>query len=387
MNPMGPLTGIHVLDLASFIAGPYAAMLLGDMGASVIKVEPPGGDLARAWAPFIKGESRFFLAWNRNKRGMVLDLKQPEARQTLYALVRRADVVIENFRPGVTEKLGIDYPTLSIINPRLIYASSTAFGSRGPEAARPGYDPVLQAVGGAARLNARFNGGQDAICGIAVADFQAAMLIVSAVTAALFHRERSGQGQKIETSLLQAIMTVQPHYFAQPLECEEEGGLGIYPYRLFDTAGGSLFIAAGTDKFWRLLCDAIGAPELGADARYAANSQRVQNAAKLSALLQPLLFRKTASEWEQILVQAGVPCGRVCSHQEFFDSPQVAAMNMNPVIAHPTIGPIRTFGSPMEFEKTPAGIQRPAPRLGEHTEEILAELSLGNLEVPAGSGP
>jgi len=380
MYRMGPLAGIHVLDLASFIAGPYAAMLLGDMGASVIKVEPPGGDLSRAWAPFVKGESRFFLAWNRNKRGMVLDLKQSEAREILYALVRRADVVIENFRLGVTGKLGIDYPSLSRINPRLIYASSTAFGSRGPEAPRPGYDPVLQAIGGAARLNARFNGGRDAICGIAVADFQAAMLIVAAVTAALFHRERSGQGQMIETSLLQAIMTLQPHYFVQALECEEEGGLGIYPYRLFETSEGAIFIAAGTDKFWRLFCEAICAPELGTDARYATNSLRVQSGEKLTALLQPLLFQKSASEWEQILVQAGVPCGRVCSHQEFFDHPQVAAMNMDPVVPHPGIGPVRTFGSPMEFEKTPASIRRPAPRLGEHTEEILAELDQEELK-------
>jgi len=374
MFPMGPLAGIRVLDLASFIAGPYAAMQLGELGADVIKVEPPTGDLSRAWAPFLNGESRFFLAWNRNKRGITLDLTQPSDRDTLYALVRRSDVVIENFRLGVTKKLGIDYPTLQRLNPRLIYASTTAFGARGPEAARPGYDPVLQSIGGAARLNARFNGGKDAICGIAVSDFQAAMLIVSGVLAALFHRERTGEGQKVETSLLQAIISVQPHYFVESLDYTEEGGLGIYPYRLYDTAEGSLFIAAGTDKFWRLLCDAIGAAELGRDARYSTNSLRVQSADTLTAILQPVLLKRTAAAWEEILVTAGVPCGRVHSHQEFFHHPQVTAMGLDPVIEHPAAGRLRTFGPAMDLEKTPASIQRPAPRLGEHTAEILAEL-------------
>jgi crotonobetainyl-CoA:carnitine CoA-transferase CaiB-like acyl-CoA transferase len=362
--------------LSSFIAGPFAAMMLGEMGAEVIKLEPPGGDLARAWGPFINGESRFFLAWNRNKRGLVADLTSDKGRRVLHALTRRSDVVIENFRPGVTKRLGADYETLSALNPGLIYASVTAFGHAGPESARPGYDPVLQSIGGSAHLNKRFNGGRAAICGIAVADFQAAMQVTTAVTAALYHRERTGHGQKIETSLLQAIMMLQPHYFVKPLDAAESGGLGIFPYRLFDTATAPLFVAGGTDKFWRLFCRAIGQEALGEDTRYATNSQRVRHAVELSAILDPVLAARSAEEWERVLVEAGVPCGPVLTHEEFFDYPQVQAMEMNPVIEHPVAGRLQMFGSPARFSETPMKITRAAPSLGQDTAEILRELGL-----------
>ncbi len=373
--PSGPLVGVRVLDFCSFINGAFSAALLGEMGASVIKLESLAGDGVRAWGPFLKGESRSFQAWNRNKRGMALDLTKPAAREIVYHLVKDADVVIENFRTGVTEKLGIDYATLSAINPRLIYCSSTAFGARGPWRERPGYDPVLQSLGGVARDNERHNGGQTAIGAVAVSDYQASMLVVMAINAALFHRERTdGLGQKIETSLLQGVMSVSMQNLIEPLDCAEEGALGIYPYRLFETKDNLIFIAAGTDKFWRLLCQEMGLPELGADVRYDTNGKRAAARDELTALLQPVFQTRTTAEWEAALLKLGVPCGSVQSYLEFLNDPQVTAMEMNPIVEHAHIGRMRMPGLPVNFAQTPGAIQCAAPMLGQHTEEILREL-------------
>lgn len=371
--PSGPLASVKVVDFCSFINGAYSAALMGDLGAEVIKIEPLTGDLARAWGPFFKGESQFYQAWNRNKRGMAVDLNTQAAREIVYELVRRSDVVIENFRAGVTEKLGIDYATLREINPRIIYCSSTAFGSKGPYRDRPGYDPVLQAMGGLVRDNVRFSGKQ-ALGVVAVSDYQASMLVVMSVNAALYHRERTGEGQMIETSLLQGVMSAHAHYYVQPLDCEEEGAPGIYPYRLFETSDDLIFIAAGTDKFWRMLCEELGVPELGTDPRYDTNSKRCGRREELTETLQPIFRKKTSAEWEAVLVAKGVPCASVKNYMEFFADPQVTAMEMNPVVEHSLIGPLRLIGVPVNFEKTPGNIQRAAPLLGQHTEEILREL-------------
>ncbi len=369
----GPLAGVKALDFCSFINGSYSAALMGDLGAEVIKVEPLTGDLARAWGPFFKGESQFYQAWNRNKRGMAVDLNTAAGREVVYDLVRRSDVVIENFRAGVTAKLRIDYATLREINPRIIYCSSTAFGSKGPYRNRPGYDPVLQSLGGLVRDNERFSGKQ-ALGVAAVADYQAAMLVVMSANAALYHRERTGEGQMIETSLLQGVMSAHAHYYVQPLECEEEGAPGIYPYRLFETGDDLIFIAAGTDKFWRALCEELGVPEMGTDPRYDTNGKRAGRREELTEALQPIFRKKTSGEWEEALIAKGVPCASVKNYMEFFVDPQVTAMEMNPVVEHSLIGPLRLIGVPVNFEKTPGSIQRAAPTLGQHTEEILREL-------------
>ena len=372
----GPLNGVRVLDFTSFIAGSYGAMLLGDMGADVLKIESPGGDNARHWGPFIEGESRMFQAWNRNKRGIAVNLKTNEGRQVVYDLARNADVAMENFRPGVAARLGIDYDTLSRHNPGLIYASSSAFGGSGPYAQRPGYDPVLQSMAGAAHLQQLMN-GVAAICPVAVSDYMAAVLTVCSINAALLHRERTGEGQYIETSLLQAIMTAQAQSYLQPLEAEITGPPGIFPYRMFAAADGPIFIAAGTDKFWRLFCEAIGRDDLANDPRYETNPQRVSNAAALSAEIDPIVASRPARELEAELVAVGVPCAAVRSAEEFFDDPQVEAMAMSQVIRHPQLGNLRMAGVPWRFSQTPGAIRRPAPRLGEHTGEVLAELGYG----------
>ncbi len=224
----GPLTGVRVLDFCSFINGAYSASLMGDLGADVIKIEPIYGDLARTWGPFINGESRPFQTWNRSKRGICLDLTRAGARQVVYDLTARADVVIANFRPGVAEKLGIDYCTLQEINPRLVYCSSTAFGSKGPYRDRPGYDPILQSISGLAKETGNYS-GRIAISPVAASDYQASMLVLTGVLAALFHREKTGVGQLIETSLLQGIMSIQTHFFYQPVEAEPQGRVGAGP--------------------------------------------------------------------------------------------------------------------------------------------------------------
>ncbi|MCY3593238.1 MAG: CoA transferase [Acidobacteria bacterium] len=372
----GPLDGIRVLDFTSFIAGSYGAMLLGDMGADVLKIESPGGDNARHWGPFIEGESRMFQAWNRNKRGIAVNLKTEQGRQVIYDLARNADVAMENFRPGVAARLGIDYDTLSRHNPGLVYASSSAFGGSGPYAQRPGYDPVLQSMAGAAHLQQLMN-GVAAICPVAVSDYMAAVLTVCSINAALLHRERTGEGQYIETSLLQAIMTAQAQSYLQPLEAEITGPPGIFPYRMFAAADGPIFIAAGTDKFWKLFCEAIGRDDLADDPRYETNPQRVSNAAALSAEIDPIVARRPARELEAELVAVGVPCAAVRSAEEFFDDPQVEAMAMSQVVRHPQLGNLRMAGVPWRFSQTPGTIRRPAPRLGEHTGEVLAELGYG----------
>ena len=375
-RPAGPLVGVKVLDFCSFINGAYSAALMGDLGAEVIKVEPLTGDNARAWGPFLRGESRFYQAWNRNKRCIALDLTSSDGREIVYRLVANADVMIENFRRGVTERLGIDYAALREVNPRIIYCSSTAFGTKGIHRDRPGYDPVLQALSGVALDNARYS-GSIAIGAVAASDYQASMLIVAGALSALYHREKTGEGQRVETSLLQGIMSIQSHYLVQALECEEQGALGIYPYRFFQTKDDLIFIACGTNKFWVMLCEVLGVSELGKDSRYSTNGSRAERREELTPLLEQVLQKKTAAEWERLLLEKGVPCGGVQDYLAFLNDSQVTAMGMNPVVDHPLIGPVRMAGVPIDLEKTPGGIQRPAPTLGQHTEEILGELGFG----------
>lgn len=369
----GPLKGIRVLDFGTFVAGSYNAVLMGDLGADVIKVERLEGDPARQVGPFLGDESRIFMGWNRNKRGLAVDLHSEAGLEVVYELVRRTDVVTGNFRPGIAEKLKVDYATLSALNSRLIFSATTGYGPVGPMSARPSYDAVFQAMGGVAHINKRTT-GKIAVAAPIFIDIHTAMLALTGVLAALFHRERTGEGQKVETSLLQGVMSSQPSAFCKALEMEEERALGACPYALFETSDGMIFIAVAQDKFWRFFCQALERPEWIDDVRYRSNADRMDNAEGLAVEIQQILITRSNAEWDALLEEKGVPCGVVCTHDEFLHHPQVEAAGMNPVITHSTVGPVRVFGVPVCFEKSPGAIQRSAPTLGEHTEEILEEI-------------
>jgi crotonobetainyl-CoA:carnitine CoA-transferase CaiB-like acyl-CoA transferase len=373
----GPLTGVKVADFTSVIAGSYAASVLGDMGADVVKVEALHGDLARHWGPFLAGESRLFHGWNRSKRGISIDMRAEAGREIAYDLIRESDIFLENFRRGVPERRRLDYESVRAVNPQIIYLSISGFGTTGPMSALPGFDPLLQSMSGSARTHATAQQCGRKACAfphVAYVDFGAALLGSGGILAALYHREKTGEGQKIETSLLQSALAMQTHYFVEALDVEPEAAPGIYPYRYFETNDDVIFIAGGTDAFWQLLCDGLGAQELADDDRFKLNKDRVALREELTEKLLPYFARKTTADWVDILTEKGVPCAPALTYEEFFHHPQVEAMNMNIPVQHAKIGRMRLWGLPLVFDKTPTKVDRPAPMLGEHTDEVLREL-------------
>lgn len=379
--PQAPLQGIRVLDLSAYIAGPYGCALLADLGAEVIKVEPPTGDNLRKYPSTLDKESRAFLGVNRGKRGIVLDLKKPEGLDTLMQLVAKADVFVHNFRPNVPPRLKIDFETLSAHNPRLIYCAVSGYGEQGPAREKAGYDQVLQAMSGLCALQGA-PGAPEILYG-SVVDYYAASMLSSGVSSALFQRERTGKGCYVGVSLLRSALAMQS---ARLVWAESEdrdvnrdmrsGGItGLHP-----TREGTLYISANTPHFWQALCELTGLDELFTDPRFDTVRKRAENAEFLTARLHEALALRSAEEWQERFGQR-VPSAVVRQVEDMFDDPQVAAEGMISNFEHPVIGHYRGFAGAVKFASDsralPApAVGTPAPLFGQHTDDILAELGL-----------
>ena len=370
-GPAGPLSGIKVLDLSAYIAGPYGCTLLADQGADVVKVEPPAGDNLRQYPSTLEGENRAFLGVNRSKRGVVLDLKSEAGRRTFFTLAAEADVLVHNFRPGVPERLGIDYKSLATLNPRLIYCAVTGYGEAGEMAGRAGYDQVLQAMTGMCVLQGKADGPPELTYGSPV-DYYAAALVAAGVASALFERERSGQGQYVGISLLRSALTMQSARLVQAPDDHHDisrdmrsGGItGLHP-----TASGWLYLSANTPRFWHALCDRAGLPGLADDPRYDSVKKRAEHARELVPQLREVLRHRTAEEWESLLADA-VPCSVVRTVGDMFDHPQVMAEDMIATIPHPTLGSYQGVTRPIKYSRTPGPDPFAAPMLDEDRAEF-----------------
>ncbi|WP_313295953.1 CoA transferase [Diaphorobacter sp.] len=371
----GPLSGIRVLDLSAYIAGPYGCSLLADQGAEVIKIEPPAGDNLRKYPSTLEAESRAFLGVNRSKWGMVLDLKLEADHAVLMKLVRDADVLVHNFRPGVPERLGIGFAQLSALNPRLVYCSVTGYGSQGPLKAKAGYDQVLQTMTGMCAMQGKAGGPPEILYG-SVVDYYASALVAGGVASALYEREKSGCGQHVGVSLLRAALTMQSARLiwaeGEPREVGRDmrsGGItGIHP-----TRQGYIYLSANTQHFWQALCAKTGLSELATNERYDSVRKRAQHKDELVPQLRAALAARTALEWEAEFGEE-VPCAAARAVEDMFDHPQVQAEDMIGTFEHPTLGSYRGFTRAIEFARTPGPEPFAAPVLGEHTRELKASI-------------
>ena len=374
----GPLAGVKVLDLTRVLAGPYCTMFLGDLGAEVVKIEQPEvGDDTRAWGPpFVGGESAYFLCINRNKKSVTLDLKSNQAVGLLRRLAEGADVLVENFRPGTMERLGLGERELRAVNPRLIYASLSGFGADGPMKDWPGYDLIVQAWGGLMSVTGMPDGEPTKV-GVAIVDIVAGLMLGKAILAALFARERTGVGQKLETSLLEAevacLINAGSNYLVGGVVPGRWGNAhpNIVPYQSFKSRDGYLVIGVASEGIWRRLCQAIGMPGLADDPRFARNPQRVEHRGELIDILTEIFLQRDTAAWVTLLIDAGVPCAPVQTIDQVFLAPQVIAREMVVEIPHPTAGTLRMAGLPVKFSGTPASIRLAPPLLGQHTAEVL----------------
>ena len=375
-----PLHGLRVLDLSRVLAGPYCTMVLGDLGADVIKVEPPDGDETRAWGPpFAGGESAYYLCVNRNKRGMTVNLKTEEGRDIVRKLAGRSDVLVENFRPGTLARFGLDYETLRSGSPGLVYCSISGFGQTGPLRDRPGYDFMIQAMGGLMSFTGEPD-GEPMKVGVAVTDITAGLYAVIAILAALQARTVSGEGQYLDISLFDSqlgwLANVASNFLVSGNLPNRYGNAhaNIVPYQSFRASDGYFALAVGNDKQFARLCNLIGRPELASDVRFATNTARVNHREELIPLLETVFPSRRADEWLSALEEAEIPCGPINTLDKVFAEPQVAAREMLIEMEHPTVGTLPLVGSPLKFSQTPVTYHRPPPRLGEHTDEILKDV-------------
>jgi len=375
-----PLAGVRVIDFTRILAGPFGSMFLGDMGAEVIKVEEPAkGDDTRGWPPFVGGEATYFLSVNRNKKSLTLNLKAPEGQEILRKLIARADVVLENFRPGTMERLGFGYERLRAVNRRLVYCSISGFGESGPEASRPGYDLIVQGESGIMDLTG-FPDGPPVKVGNSIADLVAGMAAAQGITLALLARGRTGRGQKVEIGMLDvmaSLLTYQAGLYwnggGRPTRRGNQHP-SIVPYEVFRARDAYLTLGVANSSLWEKTCRALGREDLARDPRFDSETSRVTNRDALVPILNDLLGARSADEWLARLERAGVPAGRIKTVAEVCESPHLKARGMVVKLPHPKAGEIKMMGVPVRLWQTPGAALAPPPLLGQHTDEILTRL-------------
>lgn len=395
MSGSGPLAGMKVIELAHIMAGPVCGLMLADMGADVIKVEKPDGDDSRRFVPpAINGESAAYMMMNRNKRGLALNLKDPEAVQVLHRLLEEADVVIENYRMGTMERLGLGYEELRAINPRLIYCEISGFGRTGPYAERGGFDLIAQGMSGLMSITGEGPGRPPVKTGAPVSDITAGIVAAMGVSAAYARMLQTGQGQKVDTSLFEAAIT-QTYWqsaiaFATGVAPGPMGSAHPLngPYQAFQTADGWINVGAANQRNWLRFLDVIGAPALNDDPRFASNHDRMQHLGDLEEILNDHLRHETSEVWLERMERAGLPAGPVLDILQMQADPQAHARAMILEVAHPVAGPVKTLGHPVKFSETPASIRCAAPLLGQHSREVLQEAGYdaGQIEAMIASG-
>jgi formyl-CoA transferase len=387
-----PLSHIRVLDLSRVLAGPWASQNLADLGAEVIKIERPGsGDDTRAWGPpFLKdvqgretNESAYYLSVNRGKKSVTLDISKPEGQRIARELASRCDVLLENYKVGGLAKYGLGYDDVRKINPRIVYCSITGFGQTGPHAHRPGYDFIFQGMGGLMSITGERDdlpGGGPQKVGIAITDVLTGMYAALAITAAIAHRERSGEGQYIDLALLDTIVAFGANqifnYFVSGKVPGRYGNAhaNLVPYEVFSAADGHIILAAGNDGQWESFCRAAGRPELAADPRFRTNPDRIRNRKELIPLVRDIMKERDRKDWIERFDAAGVPCGPINNYKEVFDDPQVRHRGLRIATPHPLSGSLPGIASPMRFSETPVEYKLPPPLLGQHTREVLGDL-------------
>lgn len=377
---MKPLENLVVLDLTRVLAGPYSAMMMGDFGANIIKIEQPGvGDDSRAFGPFVGKESAYYMSLNRNKRSMTLNFKEQGARDLFKEMVKKADVVLENYRPGTMEKFGLGYDVLKEINPSIIYAACSGFGETGPYSQKPAYDIIVQAMGGIMSITGQ-EGGEPTRPGASIGDIIAGLFTTIGVSMALYHRAMTGEGQKIDVAMLDCQVAILENAISRYLvNGVVPGPLGnrhpsITPFEAFTASDGHVIVGAGNDRLWKKLCEMIGKPELVSDPRFLTNGDRTNNQKALKPILDEVFKTKKIDEWLAMLEEAGVPCAPINTVDRVVKDPQVNARHMLVEIEHPVAGKMHVPGVPIKMYKTPGSVDTPAPLLGQHTEEILKEL-------------
>jgi crotonobetainyl-CoA:carnitine CoA-transferase CaiB-like acyl-CoA transferase len=383
----GPLHGVRVIDLSRVLAGPYCTMILGDMGAEVIKIEGvDGGDETRAWGPpYLEGESAYYLCANRNKQGITLNLKSQHGKEILQKLISDTDVVVQNFKPGTLERLGFGYAQLKEMNESIILASISGFGSVGPHSHLPGYDYVIQAMSGLMSITGEKQ-GQPAKVGVAIADVLTGLYTCIGILGAIQHRNRTGEGQELDISLfdsqLAALVNVASNYLCSGVVPERlgNGHANIVPYQVFTASDGDFVLAVGNDRQYRKLAILLEDESLLSE-QFQTNSGRLLNKPQLEKVIAKIIKTKSRGEWKQLLDEAGIPNGPIYNVKEALESEQAISRNMVMDVKHPTIPNLQLVGSPLKFSKTPVKIDRHPPMHGEHTEEIIMKLGYTQSEI------